>query len=575
LLSKYNQINLTMLSKIGCYLLLLSTISYITLSKKPLPGSVKALQRVIITYRSGMKNRVKSLAQTESNEDHYNPEFHHEFDFDNSLVVTMTRSSVARLQRNPEVVRVETDVIRKQLAQTIPYGIESVQAPDTWAEGATGLDKLICVIDSGIDVSHEDFANVNIVGGYPEDFSTDTCGHGTHVAGTIAASNNDIGVIGVATNVSLYIVKVFNGPYCSWVYSSTLINAIEKCRDANADIVSMSLGGSAYSNFEERRLNRMYSNRNMLFFAAAGNRYSTSHFYPASYESVISIAAVDKSNNWAFFSQRNSQVELCAPGVDVLSTLPGNMYAEWSGTSMATPHASAAAALIWSSFPHKTNIQIRNAMKATSKDLGSVGRDDFYGFGLIQAHDAWLYLNNNGENTNVLPVAVFQTFTNGLFVKVDAIGSYDYDGTIVSYMWNFGDGNANVRTRNTEYTYEFSEAGEYTIQLYVIDSNRARSEFVSHNVVVGGEYIELNITSVEISQRDSGAFDVFWTTNIESDSQVEFTCCGIYSDPDLVLDHWMSFIAARGTTLVFSIISTTEFGNTATSGPYTHTIPLI
>jgi serine protease len=218
----------------------------------------------------------------------------------------------------------------------------------------TGAGRLVCVIDSGLKTSHEDFAGVNIVGGYPSGWNNDTCGHGTHVAGTIAAANNSLGVVGVTPGgVSLYIVKVFDGADCGWSYSSDLVAAANQCANAGANIISMSLGGTVKSKTEEKAFSNLY-NQGILSVAAAGNDGNTRLSYPASYASVISVAAVDSDNVVADFSQQNSAVEISAPGVGVLSTVP------WLSVSSVTvdgvayeanhieyaPYASASGTLV-------------------------------------------------------------------------------------------------------------------------------------------------------------------------------------------------------------------------------------
>ena len=158
---------------------------------------------------------------------------------------------------------------------------------------------------------------------YPSDWNVDRCGHGTHVVGTIAAAmGNNIGVAGVSPGInSLYMVKVF-GDDCSWTYSSTLVDAANRCKMAGASIISMSLGGGVKSRTEQSAFDKLYSDSGILSVAAAGNDGNTRKSYPASYPSAILVAAVDATNTVADFSQQNDQVELAAPGVNVLSTVP-------------------------------------------------------------------------------------------------------------------------------------------------------------------------------------------------------------------------------------------------------------
>ena len=165
---------------------------------------------------------------------------------------------------------------------------------------------------------------------------------GTHVAGTIGAiGGNSQGVAGVAGNgVELFIVKHLGDDGTSW--GSELMRDVIACVDNGANVVSISLGGSTYFEYEDQGFQALYD-QGVLFVAAAGNdglsKYA-GYSYPASYSSVISVAAVDSSKNVAFFSQFNDQVELSAPGVAVLSTIPGDAYDYLDGTSMACPHVS-------------------------------------------------------------------------------------------------------------------------------------------------------------------------------------------------------------------------------------------
>jgi len=261
---------------------------------------------------------------------------HFQFDKLNAFVATLPPQAQQALRNNPEIASVEPDLPRYASAQSVPYGIDKVQARDVWdanrdgtidAGAATGAGIKVCVIDSGINSAHEDFAGISMTG-YPTGWNNDTCGHGTHVAGTIAAANNATGVVGVSPGkVSLHIIKVFgtNGysgeGQCSWTYSSTLVDAANRCATAGAKIVSMSLGGAG-SSTTERNAFQSLADQGILSIAAAGNDGNATLSYPASYPSVVSVAAVDANNAKADFSQYNSEVELSAPGVAVHSTFP-------------------------------------------------------------------------------------------------------------------------------------------------------------------------------------------------------------------------------------------------------------
>ena len=272
--------------------------------------------RVWVKFKPGSKAQVARALQGAG------AKVHHTFDSLNAFAVSLPPQALQGIRNNPNVELVEADAPRYPAAQTQPYGIGMVQAPQVWSSGVTGDGITVCVIDSGIHAAHEDFQGLNLAGGYPNDWGTDTCGHGTHVAGTIAAQDNTSGVVGVNTgNNSLYIVKVFDGPSCGWSYSSDLVDAANRCASAGAKVINMSLGGSFSSQVEANAFQNLYDN-GVLSIAAAGNDGNTAHSYPASYNSVVSVAGVDSNKAHYTASQRTNQVELAAPGVGVLSTVP-------------------------------------------------------------------------------------------------------------------------------------------------------------------------------------------------------------------------------------------------------------
>ncbi len=435
-----------------------------------------------------------------------------------AIAISIPANAIKGLANNPNVEFVEPDAKRYPYSQTQPYGIQMVQA--NLVSDLNAGNRKVCIIDSGYQISHEDLSS-NMVSGTNDsgtgNWYTDENHHGTHVAGTIAAFNNDKGVIGILPNgyIQLHIIKVFGAD--AWAYSSDLIAALDACQTAGANVVSMSLGGTFKSRFEDRAF-KAANDSGILSVAAAGNDGNNRNSYPASYSSVLSVAAIDKDQQVASFSQYNSQVELSAPGVGVLSTVPmgtgqkvslttaaggyvafamegspqasvtgslvdcgigdsvcssaagqicliqrgsisfsdkvlnceagggigaiiynnvsgellgtlggietsipsvgvsdtsGNSlvqqtglsaslaispdnYAYFDGTSMATPHVSAAAALVWSYHEQCTNDEIRAALDATALDLGVTGKDEYYGYGLVQVKDAKQYLDTYG-----------------------------------------------------------------------------------------------------------------------------------------------------------------------------------
>jgi subtilisin family serine protease len=219
-------------------------------------------------------------------------------------------------------------------SQTIPYGITMIGAPQVWPK-TRGAGAVVAVLDTGISMYHPDRGNVlkstSFVSG---EVVEDGNGHGTHTSGTIAAADNDIGVVGVAPDADLLIAKVLDDTgkgQTSW-----LISGIEWAVQNGADVISMSLGGTDNAASLETACNQAF-NAGVLLVAAAGNDNANTLNYPAAYASVLSVAAVDQNKQRAVFSNFGPTIDLAAPGDNVLSTVAigdtVNGDATWSGTS--------------------------------------------------------------------------------------------------------------------------------------------------------------------------------------------------------------------------------------------------
>ncbi|NVK22006.1 MAG: S8 family serine peptidase [Kangiellaceae bacterium] len=284
-------------------------------------------ERVIVKFKDGKGPSVKAAAAKAGGE------LKVDLASLNAFAVEMPAAAVNGLRNNPNVEYVETDLKRKLLATNLnntevaPYGLAKVQA-DQVADTQAGNRK-VCIIDSGYDITNSDLSGNNVNGTNDSGSGVwssvlEGGSHGTHVAGTIAGMTNGSGVVGVMPNgnIQLHIIKVFdeNG---AWAYSSSLINAANECVSQGANIISMSLGGGGSSITERNGFNNIQS-QGVLSIAAAGNDGNTSHSYPASYDAVVSVAAVDSNNQHANFSQRTNQVEISAPGEAVLSSVAGD-----------------------------------------------------------------------------------------------------------------------------------------------------------------------------------------------------------------------------------------------------------
>jgi len=229
-----------------------------------------------------------------------------------------------------------------------------------------------------------------MAGGYnaisPSRNADDDNGHGTHVAGIIAALDNTVGVLGVAPQASLLAVKVLNRRGSG--YLSDIIEGIQWSVNNGADVINMSLGTTSNVQSFHDAITAAY-NAGVVVVAAAGNSGSRDNTveYPAKYPEVIAVSATGTNNVIASFSSRGTEVELAAPGMNVPSTYMGGGLKTLSGTSMASPHVAGVAALIIASGVNGVE-NVRDRLHQTADDLGAGGKDNLYGYGLVDAEEA-------------------------------------------------------------------------------------------------------------------------------------------------------------------------------------------
>ena len=271
-----------------------------------------------------------------------------------------------------------------------------IDAPEGWdaaglgAFPATGGPK-IGIVDTGIDRNHPDLTGktVNCADSLNGLLIEGTCEddnmHGTHVAGTISArSNNGVGVAGTTPNATFAICKALRTAAGTGL-TTDVANCINWTHTRGAKVISMSLGGGESTTLRNAVVNAWKGGaaNGSVLIAAAGNDGDATLNYPAAYAEVVSVAATDHNDARASFSNANSDVEIAAPGVNVLSTIPGGQYASLSGTSMATPHVSGVAGVLWQLFPSDTAAAIRGRLTAAVDDKGAAGRDSSFGFGRV------------------------------------------------------------------------------------------------------------------------------------------------------------------------------------------------
>jgi subtilisin family serine protease len=338
------------------------------------------------------------------------------------VVVVATAAQAAALAASPAVEVVEDDTVVTVLATpndpALPtmQGMDDIGAEGAWdtypgsgnfAPGGPYTGAPVAIIDSGIDETHQEFqpfaAKVPVCVAYPPNplydpidctnHPTDTIAHGTHVAGTAAANADDgLGVPGVSPTSPIYVYKACQGQLC-WV--SDVQAGIVDATDDGAKVINMSLGGLVPLTTWQNAVN--YAIRNdVVVAAAAGNAGNSSFSYPASFNGVLSVGALQTGTpNRASFSQYNSQVDIAAPGTGIISAVAPeaaggvpNSYLLYSGTSMATPHVAGVAALVRSAHPTWSAGKVRGALLNTATDVELPGKDYASGYGRVNADAA-------------------------------------------------------------------------------------------------------------------------------------------------------------------------------------------
>ena len=319
----------------------------------------------------------------------------------NGMAVRLPPQAESALLREAEVLRIDDDLIIQasdrpddsgkpdnnqgskslpapQPAEVLPWGADRINADAVWplassTFNATASGIKVAIMDTGIYLKHPDLQSnikgqVNTIN--PTKSANDDNGHGTHVAGTVAAIDNDIGVIGVGPDISLYAVKVLGRNGSGWL--SDLIEGLDWCINNKIQVINMSLGASSDNQSFHDAIIRAYE-AGIVEVAAAGNNGATNGLvdYPARYPETIAVSAVGKNTNgslyFASFSSSGPQVDLAAPGVNINSTYNNGYYKSLSGTSMAAPHVSGVVALV---IAIKGAIMMPDDMKAYLKSSG-------------------------------------------------------------------------------------------------------------------------------------------------------------------------------------------------------------
>lgn len=276
-------------------------------------------------------------------------------------------------------------------AQITDWGVQRVGSPIAHQSGVKGANVSVAILDTGIDLDHSDLAPVvagpNFINSRKS--SNDDNGHGSHVAGIIAARDNLIGTVGVAPEATIVAVKVLdrkgNG---SW---SGVIAGLSWAINNDVDVVNMSLSGPY--NPDMAAAVSLADQAGIVIVGAAGNSGGAVE-YPAAFAETIAVSATDQNDNIASFSSRGNNLSLAAPGFGIRSTFKNDGYQTYSGTSMAAPHVAGAAALMLSQPVGTYDLdsdstwdpnEARAKLQDRAEDIGLIGFDSLFGFGLVDA----------------------------------------------------------------------------------------------------------------------------------------------------------------------------------------------
>ena len=455
----------------------------------------------------------------------------------------LTDETIVWLKSRPDISYVEEDTCVYATGQSLPWGVDRIDAELAWqgSSGCTGAGVDVAILDTGIDGDHPDLSvagGVNYVGQFVIDGSTratdwnDKEGHGTHCAGVIAALDNAIGVVGVAPGASIWAVKVLDDDRSGYI--SDVIKGLEWCVDHGIEIASMSFAGS-YSTSLEEACDTAYA-AGVLLVAASGNSGEATVGYPAAYDSVIAISAIDSHDALAAYANTGPEVELTAPGTAIFSTYCDGRYKSISGTSMACPHVAGVAALVWAcpELGIDDAAAVRARLCETAEKLDSLTAQQV-GFGLVDAQRAASSapVTDLGITAVVAVASVAQGEAVDVEVVVENLGNQEVDSDILVELtcdttgfWDADDhlvvgqetisggleAGASVTLDYVWDTQDFSN-GSYTLRAdHNLSDDNAANDVRSASVTVRAAQMDIAISEVSgpgsVSLGDSTTIEV-------------------------------------------------------------------
>lgn len=422
-------------------------------------------ERVLVSFKGDIDQKLLNQVGAEDV---------HNFDELHVSSINVPSNLVPVLQADSNVSEVtEEKTYETQGYSTAPQQVlwsnKAVQAPTAKSLGYTGKGVKIAIIDTGIDRNHPD---LKVAGGacFNEDaYGTRYCpngyqddeGHGTHVAGIIAAQNNSVGIVGVAPNAAIYAVKSLNSE--GEGTTTSILAGINWAIQNKMDVINLSLTADEDDSMLHKAVDKAYNN-GILVVAAAGNTGKASGQgdtvqFPARYSSVIAVSSVNSQFKRVPSSSNGDKVEVTAPGDDIYSTVPLSVdwdgkrdgYTWMTGTSMAAPFVVGVLALYKEKYPTKTGAELRDMLDSTAFDLGAKGKDQYFGYGLAMFKNSQSVSTpsaavSTGKAAFTLPAlpsgASYNIYRDGQLLKSNVTnpsiedygvkGTYSYEAAVVT-----------------------------------------------------------------------------------------------------------------------------------------------
>ena len=495
--------------------------------------------------------------------------------------------AVQRLQRTPGVEIAEPNYIYRAFATTNDpmlsqlWGHTKVGAQTAWDQ-SQGKDVLVAVVDTGVDYNHPDLQGKIIKGpdlANNDNDPMDDQGHGTHVAGTIAATaNNGVGIAGIAYNSKVLAIKVLGGDGSG--DTSKIANGILKAAEMGAKVINLSLGGPQSSSVLKSAVDKATA-QGALVVVASGNESTSSPSYPAAYPNALSVGSTTTSDAKSNFSNYGSTVDIAAPGSDILSTTE-KTYKKLSGTSMASPHVAAGAAVLLGKNSSLTNTQLRDILTSTGDTATGFSNNAVKRMNLVKA----LAAVQGGEAPAPTPTDTESPTIPGALKALAA------SSTQVQLSWNASSDNLSVTgyrvyrngepigtTSGTTYADSGLKAGtaySYTVAAFDGAGN-VSGQSAPANITTPSAETELTISDVYLKSLSSNAATIAWSTSVAASGQVDYTSSSYYfygywwstRHSGMSTDHAVNLTGLRpGTIYYLKLLSTDASGKKVSAGLY-------